>query len=115
MDFTKLVPSRELCEEMASLGICQDWAELWLVKLGITGENIITDKADYADIKGGIIAPMLPRMIEELPKDGYAIVIQPFEDVWSIRNLMTRRVDVEDKHLPNAVAKALIAIKRGDK
>ncbi len=29
MNYEQLVPSRELCEEMARLGICQDGAELW--------------------------------------------------------------------------------------
>ena len=45
MQYEKLVPSIDLCEEMARLGICQDEPELWWNDdvLGDDGREIVCD------------------------------------------------------------------------
>lgn len=67
MNYEALVPSRELCEELARLGICQDGAELrWnCLEDDVGGEE--WDLQTYKIGDESITAPTLPRMLGELP------------------------------------------------
>ena len=109
--FSDIAPSREICEEMARLGICQDEPELFYMNCqdDINKSWILVKGNPYVE---HIIAPTLPRMMEELPD--FLEVYKGLDGVW---HCFTDRpkmfFDVTDKHLPNAVAKALIEVKKG--
>lgn len=118
MDYSKLVPSRELCEGMARLGICQDKPELYwsnyyfdekFSKLRPGDWEIVTED-NVGDMKKAFIAPALARMMEELPE--LCKVYHKQEKMWVVSPDMC--IDpFRDKHLPNSVAKALVAINKG--
>jgi len=128
MQYEKLTCSRELAEKMAQLGICQDEPELyWHRAFGVEcgfGWKVFEKTDSYNHSIQGFIAPTLPRMMAELP---FYCDIFPFgedslsktKDMWCVK-AATREpshfweVTAEDKHLPNAVAKALISIKEGE-
>ena len=112
MDYSKLVPSRELCEEMQRLNICQSEPELYWLKHPIddawdlfTGNPIQEHKC---------IAPTLSRMMEEFPS-GFMLSKCQIKGEWCVERLtideLTRFIEYTDT-LPNAVAKALIAFKK---
>ena len=110
MNYSSLVPDRELCEEMARLGICQDKPEIcymncqddfnksWILINGIPPVE-------------HIIAPTLPRMLEELPS-GYCV-----RKGWGGSKdwfVFNNEADVITNlsEIPNAVAKALIKLEK---
>lgn len=128
MDFESLVPDRELCERLRDAGICQDEPELWWFNAS-TRTDALRDKKfnrwevmstetgwEKAFMNGKMdkcIAPTLPMMMEELEPEmsvtkdnGYWKVIcegYKFFNMWT------------DKHLPNAVALALLKIAKEKK
>ena len=105
--------SRELAEEMARLGICQTEPEMWHCKSGT--RNWVGDQPKYAGlICESIVAPALARMMEELPLEWYVrrLINVIVGDVYVVSGYGVN-YQVSDKNLPNACAKALIAIKKG--
>lgn len=112
MDYSKIVPSRELCEEIARLGICQDNPELWWTKPRIIDNRekefrLCKDNDGY---EFAVVAPTLYRIMEEFkilvsPENGQIDAI--------ISSVILYWLNGEgEKHLPNALAKALIAIRK---
>lgn len=123
MDYSKSVPSRELCEEMAELRICNDDEPelVWVFDDYMDGDghakNIwILETFEDVEQEGVLIhAPTLARMMEELPHRKHEIVIgRNSSDEWwiGVDDICAQKDLFHDKHLPNAVAKALIAIKK---
>lgn len=115
MNYEKLVPSRELCEEMARLGICQDAPELFWrhrvnKKAGIDEWSVVNIICNDEHNVEYIIAPTLSRMMDWLPQ--YYSVAR-YGDSWCVDKDNDSPAVSHDPHLPNAVARALIAIKKG--
>ena len=110
MDYSKLVPSRELCHRMQELGICQDDPELWYCK---SGQYYHLGTLNQHNSEKDIIAPTLSRMIEGLPDNTHVSKIGFVcgEKHWRIMNPSLKMIQFDDNSLPNAIAKALIAIK----
>lgn len=112
MDYSKDVPSRELCEEMQRLNICQDGAELyWYESYDPRGEgcfkwSLLQKNEKFLHHKSGIIAPTLHRMLVELP-DGWSLVKNL--DQWGCMNDL-QNVCYWNDRAENSVALALIAI-----
>lgn len=116
------VPSIELCKRMAELGICQDAQKLWYAwlypdKWMLLDYKIVSDKC--------VIAPTLSVLLEALPEviqDGcdMYLKIQKYTSLWSLYwsgyaegeeiYFGIPILKIEDKHIPNAVAKALISL-----
>ena len=119
--FSEIVPSREICEELAKAGICQDDEGLFWSNYQYDediGDYVFAEEywrvIQYYKTRfsSDIIAPTLPRMMDQLPD--CLEVYKGLDGVWHC--FMDRPkmfFDVTDKHLPNAVAKALLAIKKG--
>ena len=112
MNYTQLAPSRELCEELARLGICQDEPELYWTTIDTRVSYSVSDH------KWGhnIIAPTLPMLMSELPC-GYSsgrgfppCSAEETNIIWESNG----EAFCWDKHLPDAIARALIAIKKGN-
>lgn len=125
MQYEKLVPSRELCEEMQRLNICQDEPELWFYEQvgGLVCDRDCAKEWIIRDdnTKGFgryVIAPTLSRMMEEMPRD--ADVYKGNVSSWFVGieheqeyERSSWEIIGEDEHLPNALAKSLIALKKG--
>lgn len=122
MNLQSLTCSRELAQRMAELGICQDGAELWWSRYQLGVWKVIDEKDkewEEETFKGTeacsyIIAPTLPRMMEELPDFWhiYRVVDIDKKQTWYIED-NDNEFEFSDKNLLNAVAKALIAIAEG--
>jgi len=99
---------------MASLGICQDVSELyWCCEKNNhkRGWELAFSYNKDSDIVLFIIAPILHRMMDELPE---GIRITPCGGYWLIHKMLEfdgEKCLAIDRHLPNAIAKALIALK----
>lgn len=114
MNYEALVPSRELCEELARLGICQDGAKLYWNPL-FYGDGSISSYELSLNISTGdsIIAPTLPRMLEELPyrgRRGYQLGRNSSGE-WYVCDDNAEEFIVHADTPSNAIAKALIAVK----
>lgn len=104
MNYEKLTCSRELAQRMAELGICQDAPELfWYWCHAEKSYKLWPDSTDGNDI----IAPTLPRMMEEILDKVINLHIAWNDEygVWFDSNEI-----FTDAHLPNAIAKILIAL-----
>ena len=113
MNYEALVPSRELCEELARLGICQDGAELWWIEQPFPR---LWEVSPYEHMPSDdippLIAPTLNRMMNQLPD---FVAVYAWEGYWIIADCNgtsdVHKIISQDKQLPNAVARALIAFK----
>lgn len=127
MDYSKLVPSRELCEELQTLGICQDGAELWwLQQYTINDDGTWDIREDFklvrsvSNIKDGLlkhfVAPMLSRMMEDLLTKDESCFVGHAKDGFFVEKMNKKELLIDwvisDINLPKAIAKALIAIKK---
>jgi len=107
MNYTDLVPSRELCEVMSRLGICQSEPRLFFVApLGSDDWSVRDTKSKHYEYE--IIAPLLSDMMEALPEwteitkapgKKYLVVLRKVLDL-----------KFSSASLADAVAQALIAI-----
>lgn len=112
--YAEIVPSREICEELEKAGICQDEPKLFYVNFGIVKEypefRIEENSHGFID---SIIAPTIPRMMDELPDESNIYRCGSYWFVDTFYCCAEIEMEEKDKHLPNAVAKALLAIKKG--
>lgn len=134
MDLSRNTCSRELAEEMARLGVCQTEPELYwnaevkehrrecldgtipmLERIEEVSWNLMHFPIHRQKYKA-IVSPALVRMMEELPFGTPSVGHSPNEHgevIWFVILGYDATKIFTDKHLPNACAKALIAIKKG--
>jgi len=105
------VPSIELCREMQTLNICQDKPSAWFDRCT---NQVTYIESKYASGYKEIIAPTVVEMMEALPGrvEVSKELMAEHEWCWMVY-CNNKGVLSEDKLLPNALAKALIAIKNG--
>ena len=116
------VPSIELCREMERLGICQEKPSLWFVyerehfsgglRIDAREPFLSDEKPPYSfPYQVKFIAPTVVEMMEALP-EGFSVHKKVV--CFVVRDMrFISPIDYEpDKSLPNALAKALVQIRK---